>query len=59
MKELKTINGVVALMSKSSTEDEWNDNGENVKSANNGEYPWFWDKVIVERGILKMTSKYW
>lgn len=46
--DLTTITGVTALMESSRSEQEWWQNVDKVKEANNGGYPGFWFSKIVE-----------
>jgi hypothetical protein len=58
MIDITTPEGVVALMSSSKSEQEWNDNCDKVKNANGG-YPSFWYQTIILGGILANTSINW
>lgn len=56
--DLKTPEGVAALMRTSKTEDEWNANCDAVKSANDG-YPNFWFATVLASGLVgEVTSKF-
>lgn len=54
MLDLTTPQGVVALMSSSQNEHEWNKNCNAVKAANSG-YPNFWYEKIILSGIAART----
>lgn len=56
--ELRTAEGVKALMESSTTEQEWNNNADKVKWANGG-YPSFWYGTIVLSGVLDSTRLKW
>lgn len=56
--ELRTAEGVKALMESSNTEQEWNNNADKVKFANGG-YPSFWYPTIVLSGVLDSTRAKW
>ncbi len=58
MIDITTIEGVIALMSSSKSEREWNDNCDKVKKVNGG-YPSFWYDAIILSGILANTSAKW
>lgn len=49
---------VVALMSSSKSEKEWNDNCDKVKRACGG-YPSFWYGAIIMSGLLSQTQMKW
>jgi hypothetical protein len=49
---------VVALMSSSTSEQQWNDNCDKVKKACGG-YPSFWYTAIIMSGLLSQTSLNW
>jgi hypothetical protein len=51
--DLTSYDGVVSLMRSSASTEEWNANCNKVKSANNGEYPDFWFKIIDQPDIRK------
>jgi hypothetical protein len=50
---------VVALMSGSKTEAEWNSNCAKVKEACGGDYPSFWYEAIVMAGVVEQTAAKW
>lgn len=56
--DLTTPEGVKALMASSKGEDEWNNNCDKVKAANNG-YPAFWYPTIILGGVLNETRRNW
>jgi hypothetical protein len=56
--KLTTSNGVKELMLSSRSEQEWNDNCDQVKKANNG-YPDFWFQTIIIGGILHQVQQTW
>jgi len=53
--DLTVQENVVALMQSSSTEDQWNNNVDKVKDANNG-YPSFWYSAIILSGVMRKTA---
>jgi hypothetical protein len=50
---------IVALMKSSKSESEWNDNCDEVKIANGGDYPSFWFSLIVLSGVMSETMAGW
>lgn len=58
MIDLKTPEGVKALMESSKSEKEWNDNCDKVKKANNG-YPAFWYETILGTGLAARIQATW
>lgn len=58
MSDLTQVNSVIELMKSSKSEQEWNDNCDKVKVANNG-YPEFWFKAIILSGVASETQKNW
>lgn len=52
---LTSEDDVVKFMESSLTEEEWVQNAEMVKEANNG-YPSFWYKAIMVDGVRKRTA---
>ena len=57
-KTLTTPEGVKKLMLSSRTPDEWDNNCDKVKAANNG-YPDFWFSTIIIGGILHQVQQTW
>lgn len=57
--DLTTQEGVVSLMKSSKSETEWNNNCDEVKRANGGDYPRFWFGAIVLSGVLSTTKSLW
>ena len=55
MHNLTTADGVAAHMSESTSEEDWNKRCDEVKDANNGEYPSFWYPTIVASGLVDKT----
>jgi hypothetical protein len=57
--DLTTEEGVTTYMEGSLSEDDWNSRTEDVKTANEGEYPDFWFSAIVVSGLpSKMQAKW-
>ena len=56
--DLTTPTGVAAKMKQSRNEQEWNENVDKVKEANNG-LPDFWFATIVIGGVMANTSARW
>lgn len=54
--KLSTLEEVVALMSGSKSEQEWNANCDRVKKDFNG-YPPFWYPAIVASGLAQRTAE--
>lgn len=49
---------VIALMSSSKSEEEWNQNLDAVKGACGG-YPSFWYAAVVRSGVAHATAQTW
>lgn len=58
MIDLTTPNGVTTLMKSSKSEQEWNNNCDAIKRANNG-YPTFWFAYVVMSGLAAQTQSQW
>lgn len=61
--DLKTPEGIAALMRTSKTEADWNANADKIKEANalDGKpaYPCFWWDTIVRSGLIaEVTNKF-
>lgn len=56
--DLTTPEGVKALMESSRSEENWNDNCDKVKAANNG-YPGFWYATIMLSGVAAKAQANW
>jgi len=57
--DLTQVADVVSLMGSSKTEKEWDHNCELVKEANDGQYPRFWHKEVIQSGIYgRVVSKF-
>lgn len=55
--DLTTIQGVSELMRHSQSELQWDSHCDQVKAANNGDYPNFWFETIVLSGLMaEVTS---
>ena len=50
---LATENGVIALMRSSKNSREWEVNCDKVKAANDGGYPEFWFRAVIQSGLIK------
>lgn len=57
--DLTTPAAIKLLMQGSRSEQEWNDNCDKVKAANNGHYPTFWFLHIIVSGLLNNTRIQW
>ena len=57
--DLKSEDGVVALMRSSKSGEEWNANCDKVKAANGEEYPEFWLEAVTLSGVAAETQKSW
>ena len=55
MHNLTTADGVAAHMSESTSTEDWNNRCNEVKDANNGDYPSFWYPTIVASGLVDKT----
>ncbi|KKM73495.1 hypothetical protein LCGC14_1409910 [marine sediment metagenome] len=55
MTEYQTI----SLMQSSTSEDDWNDNCDKVKAANNGKYPTYWFMAIIVSGLMGKVQETW
>ncbi len=56
--DLKSEEGVVALMRSSKSEKEWDTNCDKVKAANQG-YPSFWFQAVIISGVATEAKKNW
>ena len=50
---------IVEAMKACVNQQEWIDNCNLVKAMNNGDYPAWWNKAIIESGIYKEKQKGW
>ena len=50
---------VTSLMISSKNEEEWNNNCDKIKAANNKDYPKFWYEKIVLSGLANKVQKSW
>jgi len=48
----------MTLMASSKSEEQWNQNADLVKAANNG-YPGFWFSTIILSGVAAKTAARW
>lgn len=55
MHNLTTSDGVVAHMSETTSEADWNKRCNEVRAANGGNYPSFWYEKVVLSGLLDKT----
>jgi hypothetical protein len=53
--DLTTPDGVAEYMSQSTSDEDWNRRGQEVKDANNG-YPSFWWEVCIKSGLYQRVS---
>lgn len=56
---LTTEQGVKDYMRMATSEDDWNSRCDDVKEANNGDYPGFWYFAIVVSGVMHITASGW
>lgn len=59
MDDLTTPEGVEAHMGASTSEQDWNKRCDDVKSANNGDYPSFWFPTVIMSGLAAKTQATW
>ncbi len=57
--DLKTAEGVKAFMAGSASEDDWNSRCDQVKAANDNNYPVFWFPTVMLTGLARETSAKW
>lgn len=50
---------IVMYMKKSTNESDWNKRCDEVKAANQGDYPSFWFAAIVLSGVAGQTMLQW
>ena len=56
---LTTPIGLAEYMRQSTSEDDWDSRIDDVKSANEGDYPGFWFVTIVASGLMGEVSARW
>lgn len=59
VKNLKTAEGITGYMSDALSPDDWNDRCDEVKLANDGDYPSFWWATVVGSGLFARMSMNW
>jgi len=57
--DLKTAEGVKSFMSGSVSEGDWNSRCDQVKAANQNQYPGFWFPTVMMTGLAGETSAKW
>ena len=57
--DLTTPDGLKAYMSEATSESDWNIRLDEVKRANNNDYPPFWFPVIVLGQVAAKTAAKW
>ncbi|MCL1995517.1 MAG: hypothetical protein FWG63_04840 [Defluviitaleaceae bacterium] len=50
---------LVAIMSESTSEADWNKRCDEAKAANGGDYPSEWYSAIIESGLMESMLKKW
>ena len=59
MNDLTKQADVVRFMKQANSESDWNARCDDVKKANDGEYPAFWFSAIVLSGVARDTQVRW
>lgn len=57
MKDLTKKDVVIKHMEDSTSEAEWNKHCDEVKQANNGDYPGWWYMEIIMGGVLRRSKQ--
>lgn len=55
--DLTKKDAVIVLMESSTSETEWNKHCNEVKEANNGDYPEWWYMTIIMGGVLRSSKQ--